>query len=299
MWVVYDLTPKVTDRYLSQKITPYASTLSWDQGKVTIETNLWGCLQCKELSGCECRRAKDRKPAYYDKATPQNERVTITMRICHTKTGFCTSRIPHAHHTKNWNEVLPLQDIDALPHHGKEPRPELEFENDDSEYSTTPDELSEESDVESKPHAAISAWISSRLRVRTRYWFTDWCRDPECIATEAQHRHQYFAPHGQERDEWAECTWYTCRDQGCRRSNGPHAHQQCYTKQRQTLPMTYFQRLPRTDTESGNRRLQELVDALNRFRKDDPKGPYEDNSEEPHVDENEELDTKDYQSGKE
>jgi len=113
--------------------------------------------------------------------------------------------------------------------------------------------------------AAITAWDDDRIMVRTCRWFVDWCKDPRCKQP-AQHKHKYHTPNGLEKGEYAVCVWSICHSKDCGKHPGPHAHQYCMVQNKQTLPMSYFGRLPRQDSPTVVR--AKGLDAINEARTD-------------------------------
>ena len=142
-----------------------------------------------------------------------------------------------------------------MPYIGKKLRPEAE-----NVIDSTTEDSSTSSDEEENVTTAIVGQSKDRIVLRTNRWFQDWCKDPTC-EQEAQHRHKYFNPNGLEKGEYTESVWSICHSKDCRVSPNPHAHQKCMIRNKQTLPLSYFKRLPRQDTPEVERHAKGL-DAI-------------------------------------
>jgi len=217
-------------------------TLSWEEGKITINTQEWRCRTCMATQGCRCT-AWD-KFQYIPGTTPTGAFAEIILRQCHRH--MCDGQPPHAHHMKDFllNKPIPIliKGLKDLPHRGKHPRQYTkETEN------PTSDKETDSSEDMSKPgtpddHTWVVEKTGNTVTVQTTRWFVDWCRNPEC-EQDGQHKHKYFDANGQARSTTTLCVWYRCITPTCI-NRTPHAHQMCFSKGKQTLPLSYFIRLP-------------------------------------------------------
>jgi hypothetical protein len=249
---IEELSKKIDTRAnIASGMEPRTATIQWTDKDIVIRTDQWTCLRCQNKTknnSCTCY-AKDW--VIYNPKIPHGQ----LMMVIHTRVHQYAAQ--QLDRNQEIIATYPLKELIELPHIGTERRG-LPMAIDDSSSE-------EEDEVKAAMTTTIIAWHEDRIVVRTCEWFVDWCKDPSCKQA-AQHRHRYFNPNGQKKGEYADCVWRICHSKDCTRPPRAHAHQTCMVPQKQTLPMSYFGRLPRQDSPQVVR--AKGLDAINEARQD-------------------------------
>ncbi|KAL8857433.1 MAG: hypothetical protein Q9198_010723, partial [Flavoplaca austrocitrina] len=226
------------------------STLFWEEGTITVRTREWSV---------DTTRWGTRVRTYVPGTTPQAKFDCIKLHINDRWANQLDG-------DRTILATIPLTLLRRLPHIGKRPRNETGSKEPEADDSST------ESEEEEEDTATVIGQRKDKIILRTRRWFEEGCRDPNC-EQDAQHLHKHFSPTVPEKGEYAEVVLDICRKRDCGmiRTSGPHAHQRCKHWSIRTLPMSYIKRLPRQDTPEVERHakgLDAIDEAISDFELD-------------------------------
>jgi len=250
VWISMEEGPNTTD--------PLSYTLRWEKDVILVHTQEWRCLTCSAVQGCVCYPQDTQRLLYIPGVPPTGKYISVYINKCTDER--CPEKEHHGHQenltprrTQVGRGIILTKQLWELPHKGLFAR---QYEGDTSEEES-------ESEQETQSATKIVDAGAEFYALETTRWFQDWCRNPEC-EQERQHKHKYFNPNSYEKEGKTICMWYKCRQTDCKEQKEPHAHQMCYTEARQTLPLSYFQKLPRQDDpdEESAEEEQPDVEAL-------------------------------------
>lgn len=241
---------------------PTNSILHWTDNEVMIQTQHWICYRCNSRPCVQERHERIYRPM----TGPTGIFAQVTFQKCVDPS--CDQTMSHAHQTTARQRPISTLNLEeacnwewgaeSMWERYEERRRTMSEANEDVselESETEPTLQSEsEAEIETNDSTVLKEINGNQITVRTKNWTSRWCDGAHCN-DERQHKHRCLRPKGPQQETEAECILFRCSDKTCQKKKGmTHAHQRSFDKTLQTIPMSYFETLPRQDQGKQKRK---------------------------------------------